>query len=118
LTSAANPFRTRVPRRGDYLGPAQIPLDKAVRQLIADRTGTRPLGPIRLLTHLRYFGCCMNPVSFQVPVNRSSLLLALASFPLMTLQVVVGIHWRALKLWLKRTPVFSHPSRALAPGDR
>ena len=24
----------------------------------------RPAGPIRLLTHLRYFGYCMNPVSF------------------------------------------------------
>ena len=28
------------------------------------RTGRRPAGPIRLLTHLRYFGYCFNPVSF------------------------------------------------------
>ncbi len=27
-------------------------------------TGVRPSGPIRLLTHLRYFGYCFNPVSF------------------------------------------------------
>jgi DUF1365 family protein len=35
-----------------------------VRELVAERTGTRPDGPIRLLTHLRYFGHCFNPVSF------------------------------------------------------
>jgi DUF1365 family protein len=51
-------------KRADYLGPADVPLDAAVRALVAQRTGTRPTGPIRLLTHLRYFGYCMNPVSF------------------------------------------------------
>ncbi|GAC1670469.1 MAG: DUF1365 domain-containing protein [Steroidobacteraceae bacterium] len=50
-------------KRSDYLGPATVPLDEAVRDLVAARTGARPAGPIRLLTHLRYFGCCMNPVS-------------------------------------------------------
>ncbi len=29
-------------------------------------------------------------------------------FPLLTLKVMAGIHWDALKLWLKRTPVFRH----------
>jgi DUF1365 family protein len=51
-------------KRSDYLGPAAIPLDEAVRRLVHERTGVRPDGPIRLLTHLRYFGYCMNPVSF------------------------------------------------------
>ena len=31
-------------------------------------------------------------------------------YPLMTAQVVAGIHWQALRLWLKRTPVHDHPS--------
>jgi DUF1365 family protein len=31
---------------------------------VRTRTGTRPEGPIRLLTHLRYFGYSFNPVSF------------------------------------------------------
>ena len=35
-----------------------------MRRLVEARTGRRPEGPIRLLTHLRYFGYCMNPVSF------------------------------------------------------
>ena len=35
------------------------------------RTGARPRGPIRLLTHLRYFGYCMNPVSFYYCFDKS-----------------------------------------------
>jgi len=30
-------------------------------------------------------------------------------FPLMTLQVIGGIHWQALRLWLKGNPVHDHP---------
>jgi uncharacterized protein len=59
--------RRRAPawfKRSDYLGPAAVPLDTAVRDLVQERTGNRPTGAIRLLTHLRYFGYCMNPVSF------------------------------------------------------
>ncbi len=51
-------------RRQDHLGDPAVPLADAVRDLIAARTGRRPAGPIRLLTHLRYFGYCFNPVSF------------------------------------------------------
>jgi DUF1365 family protein len=50
--------------RRDHVGDPAIPLDRAVRDLVAERTGTRPAGPIRLLTHLRYFGMVFNPVSF------------------------------------------------------
>jgi uncharacterized protein len=189
-------------KRSDYLGPQTLPLEEAVRTLVAARTGLRPEGPIRLLTHLRYFGYCMNPVSFyycfnaagdvletivaeitntpwgerhqyllrvapsearlkhfefdkgfhvspflpmdmqyrwcfsdpkrrlfvnmenyrsdkrifaatlnlrQVPLNPGSLLRVLASYPFLTLKVAAGIYWQALKLYLKRTPVFAHP---------
>ena len=51
-------------RRADYLGEPGVPLAEAVRTVVAERTGRRPAGPIRLLTHLRYFGYCFNPVSF------------------------------------------------------
>ncbi|HEV7606487.1 MAG TPA: DUF1365 domain-containing protein [Steroidobacteraceae bacterium] len=51
-------------RRKDFLGPHDLPLDTAVRDLVHERTGRRPRGPIRLLTHLRYFGHSFNPVSF------------------------------------------------------
>jgi DUF1365 family protein len=58
-------------KRRDYLGPCTLPLDEAVRALVAARTGKRPAGPIRLLTHLRYFGYCMNPVSFYYCFNQA-----------------------------------------------
>lgn len=51
-------------RRADYLGDPGVPLDAAVRDRVAEHSGRRPEGPIRLLTHLRYFGHCFNPVSF------------------------------------------------------
>ena len=49
--------------RRDHLGDPASPLDTAVRDLVARETGQRPTGPIRLLTHLRYFGHCFNPIS-------------------------------------------------------
>lgn len=51
-------------RRRDHFGDPRQPLDEAVRDLVEAQTGRRPDGPICLLTHLRYFGYCMNPVSF------------------------------------------------------
>jgi DUF1365 family protein len=51
-------------RRADHFGDRHTPLDIAVRNLVEERTGKRPLGAVRLLTHLRYFGYVFNPVSF------------------------------------------------------
>lgn len=193
-------------RREDHLGDPRVPLGLAVRDLVEQRTGARPGGPIRLLTHLRYFGYVFNPVSFYYcfdaadrhieaivaevnntpwgerhcyvlgadavddqsarrryrPAKRMhvspfmpmdidydwrfrepgarlavhmenfrggrklfdatlqlerreitprSLALVLAAFPLMTLKVIAAIHWQALRLWLKRTPVYAHPGK-------
>jgi len=50
--------------RGDHLGDARVPLHTSVRDLIEEQTGNRPSGPVRLLTHFRYFGYRFNPVSF------------------------------------------------------
>jgi DUF1365 family protein len=51
-------------RRRDHFGDPRVPLDTAVRDLVEEEIGDRPRGPIRLLTHLRYFGYCFNPASF------------------------------------------------------
>jgi uncharacterized protein len=49
------------------------------------------------------------------PITGVNLARALLQFPLMTMKVVTAIHWQALKLWLKRTPVHTHPSQ-LSPS--
>lgn len=49
--------------RADHLGDPGQGLDTVVRELVAARCGRRPVGPVCLLTHLRYFGHCFNPVS-------------------------------------------------------
>jgi uncharacterized protein len=51
-------------RRSDFFGDPSMDLDDAVRRHAAQQLGTPSKGPIFLLTHLRYFGYAMNPVSF------------------------------------------------------
>jgi len=58
-------------RRRDYLGDPATPLTHAVRDEVQTRTGRRPEGPIRVLTQLRSFGHCFNPVSFYYCFDRS-----------------------------------------------
>lgn len=200
--------------RTDYLGDPSVPLDEAVRRRYAEEAGRRPEGPIRVLTHLRYFGYAFNPVSFYYcfqadgetldgivaeitntpwkerhsyvlpaseaqqmatsaaslpspvcvlrwcfekrfhvspflpmacdydwrfsapgerlfahmdverrngrdfdatlslqrrPLTGRTLAACLLRYPWMTARVIFAIHWQALRLWLKRTPVYDHP---------
>lgn len=192
-------------RRSDYLGPPEMGLADAVRQRVQQATGARPGGPVRLLTHPRYAGYVMNPVSFYYcyaadgatlaavvaeitntpwrerhayvldvaaaqaqgrswhwefakafhvspflpmdrdyhwslsapaddllvhmevlrdgerefdatlslqrrPLDGAALARVLWRYPLMTAQVLAAIHWQALRLWLKGTPIYDHPT--------
>lgn len=189
--------------REDHFGDPSEPLDTSIRRYVEKKTASRPEGPIRLLTHLSYFGYCFNPVSFfycfdkndehvetivaevsntpwgerhlyvldqesltgnrqdreyapkkamhvspfmamdvsyrwrfsthdrklfvhmetardaekifdatlaltRTEITGRALARVLASYPLMTLKVIVAIHWQALLLWLKGTPVHDH----------
>ena len=51
-------------RRRDHTGDPRLPLARSIRNHVERQTGLRPLGPVRILTHFRYFGHCFNPVSF------------------------------------------------------
>jgi DUF1365 family protein len=191
-------------RRSDYLGDPAVPLDEAVRRRAAAVLGRRPEGSIRLLTQVRTFGHCFNPVSFYycyaaggsalecvvaeitntpwkerhsyvldvaaaqrrgsaltwefpksfhvspfLPMQRDyawhlqppgealrihmdvraadgkdfdatlvlerraldggSLARYLWRYPLMSLRIVLAIHWQAFLIWLARNPVYDHP---------
>ena len=201
-------------RRKDHFGDPQKTLKSCVYDLVENETGSRPDGPVRLLTHLRYFGHCFNPISlyycyaadgetlehviaevnntpwgeqhcyvlsdhnlvdrkqhslgfrhakaFHVspfmnlnmdyawrirepdeqlsvhienlredvrlfdatlslqkrPITAANLRRVLASYPLMTIRVVMLIHLQAIKLWIKKIPFVPHPGRPAArPGE-
>lgn len=195
----------------DYLQHNGLDLDPAVRATVERAIGRRPTGPIRMLTHLRFFGYTFNPVTFYYCFSEHGSLAALVAeitntpwgerhryvldadlarpvgthgirrwrfdkdfhvspflpmnlrydwsfdtpgetlyahmnlqprrnasarvfnatlkmsrreltpgllrglllrYPLMTAQVVGKIHFEALRLWLKKTPIFPHPHRS------
>ncbi len=51
-------------KRADYYGDPQKPLKTEISNLMHAATGQYPRGAVRLLTNIRYFGHCFNPVSF------------------------------------------------------
>lgn len=51
-------------RRKQHLGNPQQDLKQSVIELVKQRSGIALKGPVRLLTHLSYFGYGFNPVSF------------------------------------------------------
>ncbi len=45
------------------------------------------------------------------PISGRTLAASLARHPLVTLKVSAAIYWQALRLWLKRTPLSTHPDK-------
>ena len=60
-TRAPAPFRWR---RADHFGDPRQSLAQCARNLVEERCGLRPAGPVRLLTLARTLGVGYNPVSF------------------------------------------------------
>ena len=59
----------------------------------------------------KYFDASM--VFSAQEINASNLRRALLRFPLITVKIVAAIYWQALKLWLKKTPVYDHPDKLI-----
>jgi DUF1365 family protein len=53
-------------RRADFIGDPDVPLDAAVRDLVLERTGRRPVGPVRVLGHVRTWNWLFNPITIYV----------------------------------------------------
>jgi DUF1365 family protein len=51
-------------KRTDYFGDPNKNLKSEISDLVLNATGKPALGAVRLLTNMRYFGHCFNPVSF------------------------------------------------------
>jgi len=51
-------------KRADYFGDPKKPLKDEISQLIEQSTGQKSRGAICMLTNMRYFGYCFNPVTF------------------------------------------------------
>lgn len=58
-------------RREDHYGDPQDTLSDSIRTLIHEKTGHQTTGPIRLLTHFRYFGYIFNPLSLYFCYDES-----------------------------------------------
>ncbi len=50
-------------------------------------------------------------VGLRRPLSDSGLLRAFFAFPLMTLKIIAGIHWEALRLWRKGVALVPRPAR-------
>ena len=50
-------------RRADYYGDATRPLALCIREAVSQALGRPAPGPVHMLTHLRYFGFGMNPIT-------------------------------------------------------
>jgi hypothetical protein len=44
-------------------------------------------------------------------ISSLSLASVLLRYPLQTVTTLVAIHWQALRLWIKRCPIYEHPDK-------
>jgi hypothetical protein len=53
----------------------------------------------------------------RTEMTSTSLARVLTQYPWVTVKVVAGIYYQALRLWLKKTPIYLHPDKKEAPEE-
>lgn len=99
-------------RRSDHIGPPGETLDESVRKLVTAETGTRPNGPVRMLTNLAYFGYCFNPVSIYYCFDASG------SFVEFIVAEVSNTPWGERDTYVVRCPDGSKRSWRFNPAKK
>lgn len=82
---------------------------------------TPPSDDLRVHMKVRHGDACEFDATLSLsrrPLDRRALARVLWRYPLMTAQVIGAIHWQALRLWLKRNPVYDHPDGHAVPNPR
>lgn len=51
------------------------------------------------------------------PLNQKAIYSVLKKHPIMSLKIVAGIYWQALKLFIKRVPFYGHPGKTTDIAD-
>lgn len=99
-------------RREDHLGDPHRPLDECVRDEVQRQTGTRPDGPIRLLTNLRFWGYVINPVSYYYCFNSADTAVRFV------LAEVHNTPWGERHCYVLPSPVDEHSGKSLPLANR
>lgn len=85
-----------------------------------------PFNPLDMIYHWRvaqpnenlrlHLSCSQETKHFEAaldlqrkPLNSRTLRSSLVSIPSMTVKTIAGIYWQALKLFIKRVPIYTHP---------
>ena len=66
-------------KRTDYFGDKEVSIKDAINQLLIKTLQYKHVGKIYLLTNIRYFGYCFNPVSFYYCEDPKGKLVAIVS---------------------------------------
>ena len=86
-----------IPMDIDYDWRFTVPSDRSSVHMANSKDGTR------------FFDAAITMRRSEI--TGASLARVLLKFPFMTVKVILAIYWQALRLWLKRVPLFVHPDK-------
>jgi len=105
MTSASWRFQ---PTKKMHVSPF-MPMDLEYKWVLSAPTDRLSVFMANSRNGKRFFGATMN--LNRTPISGASLGKVLFRFPFMTARIMLAIYWQALRLWLKRVPLYKHPGK-------